>query len=70
MTDQTWRVTNTRESSRLSTGGGFEDTLIVSFQTDNGVNGTVEVPRRLATADYVRSEIDKYVDRLDGIANL
>lgn len=70
MAEQGWRVTGTRESSRLSTGGGFEEILIVSFETANGATGTVTVPKRIATADVVRDEIAAYVDRLDGIANL
>lgn len=70
MADTTWRVTNTRESSRLSGSGGFEDILIVSFETTSGASGTVTVPKRLANADYIRDEIQEYVDRLDAIHNL
>lgn len=70
MAGKGWTVTGTRESSRLSTGGGFEDVLIVSFETTRGASGTVTVPKRLATPDYVSDEINAYVERLDGIADL
>lgn len=70
MADGQFKVTNTRESSRLSVSGGFEDVLIVSFETPTGATGTVTVPKRLATPDHIRDEIQEYVDRLDAIHNL
>lgn len=70
MAEQGWRVTGTRESSRLSTAGGFEDVLIVSFETSRGATGTVTVPKRLATAEYVGERIAEYVNHLDAIADL
>lgn len=70
MADTNWKVTGTRESSRLASSGGFEDILIVSFTTSSGATGTVTVPRRLATPDAIREEIQEYVDRLDAIHNL
>lgn len=70
MADKLWRVTGTRESSRLATSGGFEDILIVSFDTGTGASGTVTVPKRLATPEYIGEEIQEYVDRLDAIHNL
>lgn len=70
MADSPFKVTNTRESSRLSTSGGFEDVLIVSFETPTGTSGTVTVPKRLASPDHIRDEITEYVDRLNAINNL
>lgn len=64
-----WTVTNQRETVTMA-GGQFTDVIEVSFTTDQGVNGTVDIPKTQYSADKVATAIDAYVAKLHEVQGL
>lgn len=66
-----WRVVSQRSQDELSAAGSFEPVWIVTYVTDpEGITGSVKIPARLYTEEYVRDAIENIVARNKAIANL
>lgn len=54
-----WRVLSQRSQDVLTPQGTFEPVWVITYTTiPDGVTGTITVPSRLYTEDYVREQID------------
>jgi hypothetical protein len=66
-----WRVVNQRSQDELTPSGDFQPVWVVTYVTDpEGVTGTVKVPARLYTEEYVRDTIQGLVDVNKAVHNL
>lgn len=66
-----WRVISQRSQDELSAAGDFQAVWIITYVTDpEGVTGTVKVPARLYTEEYVRDQIETLVATNKAISNL
>lgn len=65
-----WRVVNQQQREDLTTSGTFHKVWDVTYETAGGTRGTVTIPERLYTEDYVRSTIDARVSTVSAIENL
>ena len=66
-----WEITSQRQTDELMGNGSFEGHMEVNFTViPEGTNGQIKVPLRLYAADYVRDQIDAYVDRIKAVHNL
>lgn len=66
-----WRVVNQRSQEDLTPAGTFEPVWVITYVTDpEGITGTVKVPSRLYSEDYVRDQIEHLVARNKAVHNL
>lgn len=65
-----WRVVAQQQREDLTPNGTFQKVWDVVYETSSGTRGTVTVPARLYSEDYVRSQIDSEVDAITAIENL
>lgn len=66
-----WHVVSQRSQEELTPAGNFEPVWIVTYQTDpDGVVGSVKIPVRLYTEEYVRARIDELAAVNSAIQNL
>jgi hypothetical protein len=66
-----WRVVQQRAQDELTPAGTFEAVWVVTYVTDpEGITGSVKVPGRLYTEEYVRDAIENIVARNKAVANL
>lgn len=65
-----WRVVSQRQTEQLTAGGQFEATVIVDFELASGTRGSVKIPSRLYSEDYVRQQVTLLADQMDGVENL
>lgn len=66
-----WRVVQQRAQDELTPAGTFEPVWVITYVTDpEGITGSVKVPSRLYTEEYVREVIESIVARNKAIANL
>lgn len=65
-----WKTVDIQERSRL-VGGRFQDVYEVTFQTDHGYTGSVQVPASQINDDAaVKALIDERVAAIDALHNL
>jgi len=64
-----WKVIDQRETVIMQ-GSRFVDVLEVTFETDQGVVGTVDIPRSQYSPDTVRDAVDKEVEKRHGVQQL
>ena len=64
-----WTVDGQRETTAIK-GAQFVDVIEVSFTTDQGVTGTVDIPKSQYSADKVAAAIDAYVEKLHAVQGL
>lgn len=63
-----WRVTGQRQQDNLTPQGVFEPVWIVSFTVEpEGVVGSVTIPVRFYTPEYVQDEIDKQATAIKAV---
>jgi hypothetical protein len=66
-----WRVISQRSQDNLTPQGTFEPVWVITYSTDpEGITGTISVPARLYTEDYVRDAIDAIVATNKAVHNL
>lgn len=65
-----WIVTSQRQTERLTGAGTFETVVRVDYQLASGTSGWVEIPARLYTEEYVRSQIDAAAGVRAAVENL
>jgi hypothetical protein len=66
-----WRVINDTPRDELMPDMGFIPVREVTFELlDTGRKGKVIIPLRNYTADFVASEITRYAETIDAVANL
>ena len=66
-----WRVTNQVPREELLQSGAFEPGWDVFYETiPEATRGSIWVPKRFYSPDYVRDLIQKEVTALKGIADL
>lgn len=66
-----WRVTNQRAQDELTPSGDFQPVWVITYVTDpEGVVGTVKIPSRLYTAEYVQEQIEQQVSVNKAVHNL
>lgn len=65
-----WHVVSQVQRQTFGAGGQLQTVMAVTFQTNHGVRGTVDVPLAMFTPDHVRDLIDAYVANIDGVHNL
>lgn len=65
-----WRVVNQQQREDLTTNGTFHKVWDVTYETSGGTRGTVTIPERLYTAEYVSAEIDRRVATVQAIEAL
>lgn len=66
----TWRVVNQRQYEELTGAGTFVPVIEVTFETTNGVVGSVKIPERQYTEDNVRQVIDAKAKVMLAVDNL
>lgn len=52
-----WTVIAQRQSEELTPQGTFESVVDVTFQLASGTTGSVKIPARLYSADYVSEQV-------------
>jgi len=67
---ESWRVVNQQQREDLTSNGTFHKVWDVTFETGSGTRGTVTIPERLYSADYVREEIDRRVATIAAVERL
>jgi len=66
-----WRITNNVPRDDLGGDGRFTPSREITFEVlDNGHTGTIMVPLRNLTPEFVAAEVQKYADTLLDISNL
>jgi hypothetical protein len=65
----TWQVTGQRQTSVLE-NGSFEQAMVVTFKTADGVVSSVTVPLSQYNADHVRQLISEQVERISAVHTL
>lgn len=65
-----WHVTSQAERTKQLPTGGFQNVVVVTFMTDAGTQGSVEVPKATFTADNVKAAIDNYVAHIGAVEGL
>lgn len=63
--DVGYRITGQRETSRLNPGGGFDPYIVVNFITDLGNTASVDIPKRLYTAELRNERVQALANELD-----
>lgn len=71
MADTRWRIVNDVSREDLTPGGTFQTVREITFEhLATGRTGTVIVPVRLYTADYVRTVVSEAVAHIAAVADL
>jgi len=65
-----WQVISQRQTERLTPGGSFESVVQVGFQLASGTTGTVEIPARLYSPEYVQAQVDAAATTMIAVENL
>jgi hypothetical protein len=66
-----WRVVSDLPRDELTRDGTFTAVREIRFEVlDNAREGTVVIPLRLYTPEYVSTEIQAYADRIAAIGDL
>ena len=66
-----WRVVAQRSQETLTPQGSFEPVWVITYTTDpEGITGTITVPERLYSEEYVRNKLDELVARNKAVQNL
>lgn len=65
-----WEVTRQTEGSIYEPGAGFEPSWRITYRTDKGITGTIEVPKRMYGPETVRRLIDAEVAALHQVHEL
>ena len=65
-----WSVVSQRQSERLTSSGAFESIVTVTFQLASGTTGSVAIPSRLYSEDYVRQQVDEKATAMIAVENL
>lgn len=65
-----WRVISQVEQDRLTSQGTFEPIVKVTYETASGSQGSVEIPKRLYTAEYVAQQVDAAATTKIAVENL
>lgn len=66
---ESWQVVSQRQSSQLI-NGQFQEVMIVTFKTAEGVTGDVTVPLSQYSAESVKEAIDARVGRIQEVHKL
>lgn len=66
---QSWQVVGQRQTS-VNNNGVFEDAMLVTFQTSDGVRGTVTVPLSQYSEAHVHELIDARVAAISAVHSL
>lgn len=53
-----WRILSQRQTERLTPSGSFESITVVNFETGKGTPGSVSIPARLYTPEYVKEQVE------------
>lgn len=65
-----WAVTAQRQTTRLGADGRFHNVMEVTYRTDEGVTGHVDIDLNRYSADYVRDQINDVVKHITDVHNL
>lgn len=66
-----WQITSQREMEELMPTGSFEKHMEVRFTViPEGIDGSIKIPVRLYTEDYIRNSIDAYAARIKAVQSL
>lgn len=65
-----WRVVGQRQYEELTGAGTFVSTVEITFELASGTIGTVKIPQRSYTEEYVRTEIDRVANTMIAVENL
>lgn len=65
-----WRVVSQQQTEQLTPGGTFESVVRVNFELASGTRGTVVVPSRLYSEDYVRQQIEASAGSMTAVESL
>lgn len=65
-----WSVVSQRQSQNLTPSGTFESVVTVTFQLTSGTIGSVIIPSRLYTPEYVQQVVDAQATTMATIENL
>lgn len=66
-----WRITNDIPREDLGSDGRFVSSREITFEVlDNGRPGSVMIPLRNYTPEFVSAEIQRYADNIHAIGNL
>lgn len=66
-----WRVVGQRQYEELTGAGTFVATVEITFElAGSGTVGTVKIPQRQYTEEYVRAEIDRVAGTMIAVENL
>lgn len=66
-----WRITGQRQSDVLTSGGTFDPSMEINFETiPEGIPGMVTVSLRIYDADTVRSLIEQRVAAIKAVQDL
>lgn len=65
-----WRVISQRQYEELTPQGTFESTVEVSFQLTSGTTGSVKIPARMYTEEYVRQVVGERAAVMTAVENL
>lgn len=70
MANPRWTVTGQQQSERLTDGGAFESVVRVNFALASGTKGSVVIPSRLYSEEYVRAQIDATASAMAAVEGL
>ena len=65
-----WTVIGQRQTTALDATGSFVQVVEVTFQTEAGHVGRVNIPVDRYGVETARTAIDAYADKLDAVAQL
>jgi len=65
-----YKVTGISRRTIMLPNGTFKDVYEVSFETQSGVKDSITVPTELFSKDYVKTELDKAVNNIEGVMSL
>ena len=66
-----WRITHDEPREDLGPDGRFVSSREITFEVlDNGRKGSIMVPLRNYTPEFVSAEISRYADAIHGIGEL
>lgn len=65
-----WRVIDQRQTEELSPQGTFTAVVRVTFQLDTGTIGSVTIPARLYTPEYVQEHVAQAAQAMHAVNSL
>lgn len=65
-----WHVIAQRQFEKLSAQNTFEAVVEVSFQLASGTVGSIEIPARLYTEEYVRDAVEQWASTMRAVEKL